>query len=525
MPNEHRPAGPGSDHGAPESPPQAPTRTIYTCPMHPQVRQEGPGHCPICGMALEPQLATPDAGPHPEIADFTRRVWIGGVLTVPLLVMEMGAHLLGLHLPIPRGWSPWIQFVLATPVVLWAGAPFFARGWASLRTRNLNMFTLIALGTGAAWLFSTLATLAPGLVPPAFRGMDGAPPLYFEAAAVITVLVLMGQLLELRARERTSGAIRALLDLAPRTALRLRADGTDEEVAVDLIVPGDRLRVRPGEKIPVDGEVVEGRGAVDESLVTGESMPVDKAPGDTVTAGELNTTGSLVVRARKVGADTLLAQIVQMVAQAQRSRAPIQRLADRVSAWFVPAVIAVALAAFAGWAVFGPEPRLAYAFVAAVSVVIIACPCALGLATPISIMVGVGRGAQAGVLIRNAEALERLEKVDTLVVDKTGTLTEGRPEVTAIHPANGFEEPELLLLVASLERASEHPLARALVRAAESRDMPLARISTRPSARAPSAGCWAAACWRVRRRSSATGAWTRVRWRPRPTRCGRRGPR
>jgi len=449
-----------------EPDPPAPPGTIYTCPMHPEIRQEGPGACPICGMALEPEVFSADAGPNPEIADFMRRFVIGGVLTVPLLVMEMGSHLFGLTLPIPHGWGPWIQFALATPVVLWAGAPFFERGWASLVSRNLNMFTLIALGTGAAWLFSTFATLAPGLIPPAFRDAHGAPPLYFEAAAVITVLVLMGQLLELRARERTSDALRALMDLAPKTALRVR-DGVDEEVAADQIQPGDLLRVRPGEKIPVDGEVVEGRATVDEALITGESMPVTKGPGDPVTAGAINTTGGFVMRAERVGAETVLAQIVQMVAAAQRSRAPIQRLADKVSGWFVPAVILVAVLAFVGWATMGPEPRLAYALVAAVSVLIIACPCALGLATPISIMVGVGRGAGAGVLIKDAEALERLEKVNTLVVDKTGTLTEGRPAVTAIRPAAGFERPELLRLVASLERSSEHPLARAIVAAAE----------------------------------------------------------
>ena len=455
---------------APEPP--APAGTIYTCPMHPQIRRPGPGACPICGMALEPETVSADQEANPEIADFTRRFWIGLVLSLPLLVVEMGGHL-GLHLQIPPAVNAWGQFALATPVVWWAGLPFLERGLASVRSGHLNMFTLIGLGVGVAWLFSAVCVLAPGLVPAAFRGMDGAPPLYFEAAAVIVVLVLMGQLLELRARERTSGAIRALLNLAPKTALRVRADGSDEEVGVEAIVVGDALRVRPGEKIPVDGQVAEGRAAVDESLVTGESMPVSKSPGDKVVAGSLSTSGGFVMRAEKVGADTLLAQIVQMVAQAQRSRAPIQRLADQVSGWFVPAVMAVAVLAFIAWAVWGPQPRLAYALVAAVSVVIIACPCALGLATPISIMVGVGRGASAGVLVKDAQALERFEKVDTLVVDKTGTLTEGRPAVIAVVPATGLDEAEALRLAASLERSSEHPLARAIVRAAIERGLTL----------------------------------------------------
>lgn len=445
---------------------------IYTCPMHPEVRQVGPGACPKCGMALEPEDVSVDAGPNPEIADFTRRLWVAAVLTLPVFVLEMGAHLPGVRLPVPHGWGGWIQLALATPVVLWAGWPFIERGWASVRTWNLNMFTLIGLGTLVAWAFSTVAVIAPGLIPADFRGEHGEPPLYFEAAAVIVTLVLVGQLLELRARERTSGAIRALLDLAPKHALRVRDDGTDEEIPVEHIAVGDRLRVRPGEKIPVDGVLVEGRAAVDEALVTGESLPVTKETNDAVVAGSLNTTGAFVMRADKVGADTLLAQIVQLVAKAQRSRAPIQRLADRVAAWFVPAVVLVAVAAFAAWSLFGPEPRLAYALVAAVSVLIIACPCALGLATPISIMVGVGRGAQAGVLIRDAEALERFGKVDTVVVDKTGTLTEGQPSLTAIRPVEGFDEDELLRLAAGLERSSEHPLGRALVQAAEERGLP-----------------------------------------------------
>ena len=446
---------------------------IYTCPMHPEIRQEGPGSCPICGMALEPEMVTAEAPPNHELIDFTRRFWVGLVLTLPVFALEMGGHLTNLHMFIPGQMSNWIQFALATPVVLWCGWPFFERGWTSLRTRRLNMFTLIAMGVGVAWLYSVVAVVAPTLFPPAFLKADGSAPVYFEAAAVITVLVLVGQVLELRAREQTSGAIRALLDLTPKTARRIRADGVDEDVSLDQIAVGDRLRVRPGEKIPVDGELLEGRVAVDESMVTGESMPVTKDVGDRVVAGALNKTGSFIMRADKVGADTLLAQIVQMVAQAQRSRAPIQRLADTVSGWFVPTVIAIALLAAVVWGLVGPEPRLSYALVAAVSVLIIACPCALGLATPISIMVGVGRGAHAGVLIKNAEALERFEKVDTLVLDKTGTLTEGRPSVTAILPALGFVEADILRLSASLERGSEHPLADAIVRAAKDRDIPL----------------------------------------------------
>ena len=446
---------------------------IYTCPMHPEIRQEGPGSCPICGMALEPETVTAEAPPNHELIDFTRRFWVGLVLTLPVFALEMGGHLANLHMLIPGQMSNWIQFALATPVVLWCGWPFFERGWTSLRTRRLNMFTLIAMGVGVAWLYSVVAVVAPTLFPPAFLKADGSAPVYFEAAAVITVLVLVGQILELRAREQTSGAIRALLDLTPKTARRIRADGIDEDVSLDQIAVSDRLRVRPGEKIPVDGELLEGRVAVDESMVTGESMPVTKDVGDRVVAGALNKTGSFIMRADKVGADTLLAQIVQMVAQAQRSRAPIQRLADTVSGWFVPTVIAIALLAAVVWGLVGPEPRLSYALVAAVSVLIIACPCALGLATPISIMVGVGRGAHAGVLIKNAEALERFEKVDTLVLDKTGTLTEGRPSVTAILPALGFVEADILRLSASLERGSEHPLADAIVRAAKDRDIPL----------------------------------------------------
>jgi len=451
----------------------APAGTIYTCPMHPEIRQPGPGSCPICGMALEPEIATADTDPSPERIDMERRLWIGLVLTVPVAILEMGGHLANLHL-VPLAISTWIQFALATPVVLWAGWPFFVRAVQSLRTRNLNMFTLIAMGTGVAWLYSVVATLAPSVFPEAFRGADGTVAIYFEAAAVITVLVLLGQVLELRAREQTGGAIRALLDLAPKTARRVRADGTDEDVGLDTVAVGDRLRVRPGEKVPVDGELLEGRSAVDESMVTGESMPVTKSAGDRLIGGTINQTGSFIMRADKVGGETLLARIVQMVAQAQRSRAPIQRLADQASGWFVPLVIAVAIVAFAAWAIWGPEPRFAFGLLAAVSVLIIACPCALGLATPMSIMVGIGRGARAGVLIKNAEALERFEKVDTLVIDKTGTLTEGKPQVVAVKVAAGWSENAVLRLAASLERGSEHPLATAIVAAAQARALKLA---------------------------------------------------
>jgi P-type Cu+ transporter len=444
---------------------------LYTCPMHPEVRQVGPGSCPICGMALEPELPTADAGPDPERADRTRRFGIGLALTIPLFVLDMAGHAFDLHHFIGHAFANLIEFAFAIPVVLWAGAPFFVRGWQSVVSRNLNMFTLIALGTGVAFLYSAVATLAPSLFPPAFRGPGGAVAVYFEAAAVITVLVLFGQVLELRARAQTSGAIRALLDLAPKTARRVRPDGSDEEMPLDKIAVGDRLRVRPGEKIPVDGVVLEGRSSVDESLVTGESMPASKEPGDSIIAGALNQSGSFVMRAEKVGRDTMLARIVAMVAAAQRSRAPIQRLADYVAGWFVPAVILVAVVAFAAWAMFGPEPRFAYGLVAAVTVLIIACPCALGLATPMSIMVGVGRGARAGILIKNAEALERMEKVDTLVVDKTGTLTQGRPQVVGVVAVPGKSEDELLRLAAGIERASEHPLAHAIVAAATARKL------------------------------------------------------
>jgi len=457
----------------PRAPAPAVAGAIYTCPMHPEIRQQGPGSCPICGMALEPEMPSAATGPNPELVDMTRRFWIGLVLALPVMTLEMSGHF-GAH------WfsltaANFIQFAFATPVVLWAGWPFFVRGARSLITRNLNMFTLISMGTGVAYLYSVVATFAPGVFPPAFL-THGAPAVYFEAASMITVLVLIGQVLELRAREATSGAIRALLDLAPKTARRVRPDGSDEDISLDAVRVGDTLRVRPGDKVPVDGSVLEGRSALDESMVTGESMPVTKEKDARVIGGAINLSGSFVMRADKVGRDTILSQIVQMVAAAQRSRAPIQRLADQVAAWFVPLVIAVALAAFAAWATFGPEPRFAYGLVAAVSVLIIACPCALGLATPMSIMVGVGRGAQAGVLIRNAEALERMEKVDTLVVDKTGTLTEGKPKVVAVIALPGFDEGQILHFAGSAERNSEHPLGRAIVKAAGERGIALAPV-------------------------------------------------
>jgi Cu+-exporting ATPase len=450
----------------PKAPAPVKAGATYTCPMHPEIRQLGPGSCPICGMALEPLEVTAEAAPNHELHDMTLRFWAGLALALPVFILEMGSHI-GLHDLVSPRVSIWIQFVLSTPVVLWAGWPFFQRGWASVVSRHLNMFTLIALGTGAAYLYSLAATFAPGSFPAGFHGMDGVVAVYYEAAAVITVLVLLGQVLELRARERTGDAIRALLNLAPKTAHRLRDSGGDEEIAVDAVKAGDRLRIRPGDGIPVDGEVLEGNSAVDEAMVTGESMPAAKQAGEKLIGGTVNGTGSLVMRADKVGSDTMLARIVTMVAEAQRSRAPIQRMADTVAGWFVPVVLAVAALAFAAWAIWGPPPSLAYALVAAVSVVIIACPCALGLATPMSIGVGVGKGASAGVLIKSAEALERLEKVDTLVVDKTGTLTEGKPRVTEIVTASGLSRAGLLALAASLERSSEHPLAAAIVAAAK----------------------------------------------------------
>jgi Cu+-exporting ATPase len=432
-------------------------------------------------MALEPEQVSLDDGPDPELIDMTRRFWIALALTLPVFAIEMGNHLGQMFLAgqmhlVPPAWSNWISLVLSTPVVLWAGAPFFVRGWNSLVTRNLNMFTLIAMGTGVAWAYSVVGTLAPQLFPAAFRDMHGVVAVYFEAAAVITVLVLLGQVLELRARARTSGAIRALLGLAPKTARRITGQG-DEDVAIDAIAIGDRLRVRPGEKIPVDGVVAEGSSFVDESMVTGESMPVSKAAGARAIGGTVNQSGGLIVRADRIGRDTMLARIVDMVARAQRSRAPIQRLADRVAGWFVPAVIAAAVLAFTAWMAFGPEPRFTFGLVAAVTVLIIACPCALGLATPMSIMVGIGRGARSGILIRDAEALEQFERIDTIVLDKTGTLTEGRPRVVSIIPADGFEENQLLRLAASVERGSEHPLAQAILRAASERKLDLVEVA------------------------------------------------
>ncbi len=447
---------------------------VYTCPMHPEVRQIGPGSCPKCGMALEPETISLDDKPDPELIDMRRRFWIGIVLTLPVFVLDMSAHLFGIHL-MPMTWFNWLSFALATPVVLWAGAPFFERGWHSVVSGHLNMFTLIAMGVGIAYLYSVIATVAPQLFPTAFRDAHGAVAVYFESAMVITVLVLLGQVLELRARERTSGAIRALLGLAPKTARRIGKHG-DEDVAIDAIAVGDLLRVRPGEAIPIDGVVSDGHSFVDESMVTGESMPVPKAVGTKVIGGTLNQNGALVICTEKVGRDTMLARIVDLVAKAQRSRAPVQRLADYVSGWFVPAVITSAVVAFAAWAIFGPEPRFSFGLVAAVTVLIIACPCALGLATPMSIMVGVGRGARAGVLVRDAEALERMERVDTLVIDKTGTLTEGKPRVVAVVAARDFDETEVLRLAASVERASEHPLAFAILNAATEQKLALDEV-------------------------------------------------
>jgi Cu+-exporting ATPase len=455
-----------------------PKGTLYTCPMHPEIVQEGPGDCPICGMALEPMTPSLDDGPNPELIDFSRRFWISAALSVPLLVLTMGPML---GLPI-RDWigertAVWLEFALATPVVLWAALPFFRRGWASIVNRSPNMWTLISLGVGAAYLYSVVATLFPDLFPHQFRGHGGSVPVYFEAAAVIVTLVFLGQVLELRAREQTGSAIRALLDLAPKTARRINADGTETDVPLDEVKPGDLLRVRPGDAIPVDCTVTDGRSSIDESMISGEPVPVEKVSGDTVTGGTLNRNGTLVVRADRVGSETMLSQIVDMVAKAQRSRAPIQGLADRVSYYFVPAVVLAAILAFAAWALLGPEPSMTYAIVAAVSVLIIACPCALGLATPMSIMTATGRGAHAGVLIKDAEALERFAAVDTLIVDKTGTLTEGRPTLTDAVGASGFDEARLLSLAASLERGSEHPLAEAIVTGAEQRGAKLLAAS------------------------------------------------
>jgi Cu+-exporting ATPase len=463
-------AAPETYLGDRPEPEPMPEGTLYTCPMDPEIVQEGPGDCPICGMALEPMTPTADAGPNPELIDFRRRFLIGASLTVPLLVLTMGPFL---GLPV-REWigerlTLWIELVLGSPVILWCGWPFLVRGAKSFRTMNLHMFSLIAMGVGAAYLFSIVAVLAPGIFPDGFRDPQGNVGVYFEAGAVIVVLVLLGQIMELGARERTGAAIRALLDLAANTALVIRPDGTEEEIPLEQVKAGDRLRVRPGDKVPVDGEVVEGRSSVDESMLSGESIPVEKVAGDPVTGATINGTGSLIIKARRVGADTTLAQIVEMVANAQRSRAPIQKLADAVAGKFVPAVIGVAILAFIAWAIWGPVPPLAYGLVAAVSVLIIACPCALGLATPMSIMTATGRGAQAGVLIKNAEALERFAKVDTLIVDKTGTLTQGKPKLVAVLPEAGHDEAEVLRLAASLERGSEHPLAEAIVAGAGER--------------------------------------------------------
>ncbi len=456
----------------------APADAVYTCPMHPEIEQVGPGDCPICGMALEPKTISLAEGPSAEFLDMRRRFWISAVFAVPLVVVAMGRHLMPeAFRALSADWLNWFELVLASPIVLWAAWPFFQRFWSSVRTMRLNMWTLIGLGVGAAYVFSVIATLAPGIFPGAFRGPEGEVGVYFEAAAVIVVLVLLGQVLEIRARERTGGAIRALLDLAPKTARIVREDGSEVDIALDQVTVGDRLRVRPGEKIPVDGEIVEGSSAVDESMLTGEAVPVEKTVGTQVTGGTLNGSGSFVMAAERVGSETMLARIVDMVAQAQRSRAPIQRLADVVAGYFVPAVVAVAVIAFILWSLFGPPPAMAFALVAAVSVLIIAGPCALGLATPMSIMVGTGRGAQMGVLIKNAEALERFAEVDTLVVDKTGTLTEGKPKVVAVVPAEGMTEGDLLRLGAGVEQGSEHPLAAAIVGGAKERGLTLSSSS------------------------------------------------
>ena len=457
--------------GGPSADALASPGAMWTCPMHPEIRRDGPGTCPICGMALEPEEPSLDDKPNPELVDFTRRWWVSAVLAVPLLILTMGSELFGLHLVSPAI-SPWLQLALTTPIVLWAGWPFFARGWTSLVTRKLNMFTLIAIGVGAAFLYSLVATLAPGLFPQAFR-MHGMVPVYYEAAGVVIALVLLGQVLELRARAATGKAIRALLNLAPKTARRINADGTETDIPLSEVQAGDRLRVRPGEAVPVDGVVTDGRSSVDESMLTGEPLPVAKEPASALTGGTVNGTGSLVMEAQAVGADTMLARIVRMVAEAQRSRAPIQAVADRISGWFVPLVIAIALASFAVWSLVGPEPRMGHALLNAIAVLIIACPCALGLATPMSIMVATGRGAHAGVLVKHAEALQAFEKVDTLVIDKTGTLTEGKPKLVGIETIGGMNENEFLVLVAAVEARSEHPLAHAIVSAAQERKLTL----------------------------------------------------
>ena len=466
------------DHGT--SRPALPAAgAVYTCPMHPEIRRTGPGSCPICGMALEPLQPSAETARNPELRDMMRRFWVGAVLALPIVILEMAGDVraLNLHRYVSPAVSMWIELALATPVVLWAGWPLLERGWVSVRHRSLNMFSLISLGVSVAYLYSVMAVFVPGVFPVTLRGASGLIPMYFESAAVITVLVLLGQVLELRAREAAGGAIRALLNLAPNTAHRIGPDGADEEVLLESVEAGNRLRVRPGDAIPVDGSVLEGTSAVDESMVTGESIPVSKGPGMKLIGGTINGTGSLVMRAERVGADTMLSRIVNMVAEAQRSRAPVQRLADVVSSWFVPAVILTAIATFVIWLLIGPQPQFAHALVAAISVLIIACPCALGLATPMSIMVGVGKGATAGVLIKNAEALERLERIDTLVVDKTGTLTEGKPRVAAVLPAEGFAAATVLGLAASLERSSEHPLAAAIAASAKEQDIGLEPVA------------------------------------------------
>ena len=469
-------ADPGAYLGdKPRPEPKATPGAMWTCPMHPEIRQEGPGTCPICGMALEPEEPSLDDAPNPELVDFTRRLWVAGALTIPLLVVSMLAEMIGLHVVSPVA-SPWVQLALTAPIVLWAGAPFFVRGWQSIRTRHLNMFTLIAIGVGAAFLYSLVATVAPGIFPATFRTHGGVVPVYYEAAGVVVTLVLLGQVLELRARAATGRAIRALMDLAPKTARRIGAGGAEEEVSLADVAAGDRLRVRPGEAVPVDGVVVEGRSSVDESMLTGEPAPVLKEAGAPVTGGTVNGTGSLVMEARAVGSDTMLARIVRMVAEAQRSRAPIQALADRVSGWFVPLVLLISAVTFLVWMLVGPEPRLGHALLNAIAVLVIACPCALGLATPMSIMVATGRGAHAGVLVKSAEALQAFEKVETLVIDKTGTLTEGKPKLVAIEVVNGADERELLALAAAVEAQSEHPLAHAIVTGASAKGLQLGRV-------------------------------------------------
>ncbi|WIA54853.1 heavy metal translocating P-type ATPase [Sphingobium sp. WTD-1] len=449
--------------------------SVWTCPMHPEIRRPSPGICPICGMALEPAEPSADEGANPELVDFTRRFWVSAMLAVPLLLISMGAEMAGLHL-VPMRWSPWVQFALTAPIVLWAGWPFFERGWASLKSRHYNMFTLIAIGVGAAFLYSVVATVAPGVFPASFRDHGAMVPVYYEAAGVVVALVLLGQVLELRARAATGRAIRALLNLAPKTARRIGPDGEEQEVDLGKVTAGDRLRVRPGEAVPVDGTVIDGRSSVDESMLTGEPAPVLKVPGAALTGGTVNGTGSLVIEAQAVGADTMLARIVAMVAEAQRSRAPIQAVADRISGWFVPLVVLIALLTFAVWNLVGPEPRFGHALLNAIAVLIIACPCALGLATPMSIMVGTGRGAQAGVLVKNAEALQALDKVDTLVIDKTGTLTEGKPKLVAVEPTEGFNADRVLALAAAVEARSEHPLAVAIVTGARERGLTVSAV-------------------------------------------------